>query len=226
MKQVIEQEKAWEMIRGAKSAGGQIVSATIHVRVSETANQSDFRKTVSAIFEDGFLQPRGRAVIVWGEQAADISDVANLWLHYGIVESSDILSTCRNLAGKAGFGDVGRLRLTCVLEFSERNRVVTLHDLAYPARGGEAVADTVALRPYKAVSDKGEYTFQTISELKDFLTKVKDAETHQFDDKTGKWVRWVEVEQTEDTLVVNIPSQKGSRKLQIDLQTGKVEEKK
>jgi hypothetical protein len=226
MKQVIEQEKAWEMIRGAKSAGGQIVSASIHVRVTESANASDFQKTVSAILDDGFKQPRGRTVIVWGEQAAEISDVANLWLHYGTVESSDILSTCRSLAGKAGFGETGRLRLTCVLEFSERNRMVTLHDLAYPARGGEAVADTVALRPYKAVSEKGEYTFRTVPELKEFLSKVKDAETHKFDDKTGKWVRWVEVEQTEDTLLVNIPRQKGSRKLKIDLQTGKVEEEK
>ncbi|MHA2427261.1 MAG: hypothetical protein ACXADB_04465 [Candidatus Hermodarchaeia archaeon] len=226
MKQVIAQEKAWEMIRGAKSAGGQIVSASIHVRITESTNASDFQKTVSAILDDGFTQPRGRAVIVWGEQAADISDVANLWLHYGTVESSDILSTCRNLAGKAGFGETGRLRLTCVLEFSERNRMVTLHDLAYPARGGEAVADTVALRPYKAISEKGEYTFRTVPELKEFLSKVKDAETHKFDDKTGKWVRWVEVEQTEDKLLVSIPSQKGSRKLQIDLQTGKVEEEK
>ncbi|MFX1565604.1 MAG: hypothetical protein ACFFCH_06400 [Promethearchaeota archaeon] len=226
MKQVIEQEKAWEMIRGAKSAGGQIISATIHVRISESNSNSDFQKTVSAILGDGFSQPRGRAVVVWGEQATDISDVANLWLHYGQVESTEILSTCRNLAGKAGFGETGKLRLTCVIEFSERNRVVTLHDLAYPARGGEAVADTVALRPFKAVSDKGEYTFQTVPELKKFLTKVKDAETHRFDDKTGKWVRWVEVEQQEDTLVVNIPSQKGSKTLQINLQTGKVEEKK
>ncbi len=226
MKQVIAQEKAWEMIRGAKSAGGQIVSASIHVRITESTKASDFRKTVSAILDDGFTQPRGRAVIVWGEQAAEISDVANLWLHYGTVESSDILSTCRNLAGKAGFGETGRLRLTCVLEFSERNRTVTLHDLAYPARGGEAVADTVALRPYKAISEKGEYTFRTVPELKEFLSKVKDAETHKFDGKTGKWVRWVEVEQTEDKLVVSIPSQKGSRKLQIDLQTGKVEEEK
>jgi hypothetical protein len=226
MKQVIAQEKAWEMIRGAKSAGGQIVSASIHVRITESTNASDFQKTVSAILDDGFTQPRGRAVIVWGEQAAEISDVANLWLHYGIVESSDILSTCRNLAEKAGFGETGRLRLTCVIEFSERNRMVTLHDLAYPARGGEAVADTIALRPYKAISEKGEYTFRTVLELKEFLNKVKDAETHKFDDKTGKWVRWVEVEQTEDKLLVNIPSQKGSRKLQIDLQTGKVEEEK
>ncbi len=226
MKQVIAQEKAWEMIRGAKSAGGQIVSASIHVRITESTNASDFQNTVSAILDDGFTQPRGRAVIVWGEQAAEISDVANLWLHYGTVESSDILSTCRNLAGKAGFGETGRLRLTCVLEFSERNRMVTLHDLAYPARGGEAVADTVALRPYKAISEKGEYTFRTVPELKEFLSKVKDAETHKFDDKTGKWVRWVEVEQTEDKLLVSIPSQKGSRKLQIDLQTGKVEEEK
>jgi len=226
MKQVISQEKAWEMIRGAKSTGGQIVSAKIQVRISESTKASDFQKTVKAILDDGFTQPRGRAVIVWGEQAADISDVANLWLQYGSVESSEILSTCRNLASKAGFGETGKLRLTCVLEFSERNRIVTLHDLAYPARGGEAVADTVALRPYKAVSDKGEYTFRTVPELKEFLNKVKDAETHKFDDKTGKWVRWVEVEQTEDTLVVSIPSQKGSRKLQIDLQTGKVEEKK
>ncbi|MHA2406749.1 MAG: hypothetical protein ACXACH_08350 [Candidatus Hermodarchaeia archaeon] len=208
MKQVIAQEKAWEMIRGAKSAGGQIVSASIHVRITESTNASDFQKTVSAILDDGFTQPRGRAVIVWGEQAADISDVANLWLHYGTVESSDILSTCRNLAGKAGFGETGRLRLTCVLEFSERNRMVTLHDL------------------YKAISEKGEYTFRTVPELKEFLSKVKDAETHKFDDKTGKWVRWVEVEQTEDKLLVSIPSQKGSRKLQIDLQTGKVEEEK
>jgi hypothetical protein len=226
MKQVIAQEKAWEMIRGAKSAGGQIVSASIHVRVTESTNASDFQKTVSAILDDSFTQPRGRAVIVWGEQAAEISDVANLWLHYGTVESSDILSTCRNLAGKAGFGETGRLRLTCVLEFSERNRMVTLHDLAYPARGGEAVADTVALRPFKAISEKGEYTFRTVPELKEFLGKVKDAETHKFDDKTGKWLRWVEVEQTEDKLLVSIPSQKGSRKLQIDLQTGKVEEEK
>ena len=226
MKQVIAQEKAWEMIRGAKSAGGQIVSASIHVRITENTNASDFQKTVSAILSDGFTQPRGRAVIVWGEQAAEISDVANLWLHYGTVESSDILSTCRNLAGKAGFGETGRLRLTCVIEFSERNRMVTLHDLAYPARGGDAVADTVALRPYKAISEKGEYTFRTVPELKEFLSKVKDAETHKFDDKTGKWVRWVEVEQTEDKLLVSIPSQKGSRKLQIDLQTGKVEEEK
>jgi hypothetical protein len=226
MKQVIAQEKAWEMIRGAKSAGGQIVSASIHVRITESTNSSDFQKTVSAILDDGFTQQRGRAVIVWGEQAAEISDVANLWLHYGLVESSDILSTCRNLAGKAGFGETGRLRLTCVIEFSERNRMVTLHDLAYPARGGEAVADTIALRPYKAISEKGEYTFRTVPELKEFLSKVKDAETHKFDDKTGKWVRWVEVEQTEDKLLVNIPSQKGSRKLQIDLQTGKVEEEK
>ena len=226
MKQVIAQEKAWEMIRGAKSAGGQIVSASIHVRITESTTTSDFQKTVSAILTDGFTQPRGRAVIVWGEQAAEISDIANLWLHYGTVESSDILSTCRNLAGKAGFGETGRLRLTCVIEFSERNRMVTLHDLNYPARGGEAVVDTVALRPYKAISEKGEYTFRTVPELKEFLTKVKDAETHKFDDKTGKWVRWVEVEQTEDKLLVNIPSQKGSRKLQIDLQTGKVEEEK
>ncbi|MFX1510626.1 MAG: hypothetical protein ACFFBR_10000 [Promethearchaeota archaeon] len=226
MKQVIEQEKAWEMIRGAKSAGGQIISATIHVRISESNTNSDFQKTVSAILADGFSKPRGRAVVVWGEKSADISDVASLWLHYGQVESTEILSTCRNLAGKAGFGETGKLRLTCVIEFSERNRVVTLHDLAYPARGGEAVADTIALRPFKAVSDKGEYTFQTVPELKEFLTKVKDAETHRFDDKTGKWVRWVEVEQQEDKLVVNIPRQKGSKTLQIDLQTGKVEEKK
>lgn len=226
MKQVIAQEKAWEMIRGAKSAGGQIVSATIHIRIAESINPTDFQKTVSAILDDGFTQPRGRAVIVWGEQAADISDIANLWLSYGVIESSEILSTCRNLAGKAGFGEMGRLRLTCVLEFSERNRMVTLHDLAYPAKGGEAVADTIALRPYKAVSEKGEYTFRTLPELKEFLTKVKDAETHKFDDKSGKWVRWIEVEQTEDKLLVNIPRQKGSKKLQIDLQTGKVEEKK
>ena len=67
MKQVIAQEKAWEMIRGAKSAGGQIVSASIHVRITENTNASDFQKTVSAILSDGFTQPRGRAVIVWGD---------------------------------------------------------------------------------------------------------------------------------------------------------------
>ncbi len=65
-----------------------------------------------------------------------------------------------------------------------------------------------------------------MEELKDFLKKVKDVETHKFDDKSGKWVRWVEVEQTEDKLVVNIPRQKGSKQLRIDLETGKVEEKK
>ena len=54
MKQVIAQEKAWEMIRGAKSAGGQIVSATIHIRITESTNPSDFQKTVSAILGDGF----------------------------------------------------------------------------------------------------------------------------------------------------------------------------
>ena len=226
LKQVIDQEKAWDMIRGVKSAGGEIASATIHVRVTESANEADFRNTVNAILDEGLAQPRGRAVIVWGEKATEINDIANLWMHYGVVESSEILSTCRNLAGKAGFGETGQIRLTCVLEFSERNRVVTLHDLAYPARGGEAVADTVALRPYKAVSEKGEYTFKTLTELKEFLEKVKDAETHKFDDKTGKWVRWVEVEQTEDKLFISIPSQKGSRRLQIDLKTGKVEEKK
>ncbi|MFX0167886.1 MAG: hypothetical protein ACFE89_00900 [Candidatus Hodarchaeota archaeon] len=226
MKQIIEQEKAWEMIRGAKSAGGQVISATIHVRVSEENDDVDFDKTVNAILSEGFSQPRGRVVVVWGEQGIGINNSANLWLRYGKVEASNILQICRNLAGKAGFGDAGRLRLTCSLEFPERNRVVTLHDLDYPARGGEAVADTHALRPYKAVSDKGEYTFLTLQELKDFLTKVKDAETHQFDDKTGKWIRWVEVEQNEDQLLVNIPRQKGSRKLQIDLKTGKVEEKK
>lgn len=226
MKQVIEQEKAWEMIRGAKSTGGQVVSALIHVRVSEGTDDVDFDKTVNAILTEGFNQPRGRAVLVWGEQEIGINNSANLWLRYGSVEASTILKTCRNLAGKAGFGDAGRLRLTCTIEFAERNRVVTLHDLDYPARGGEAVADTHALRPYKAISEKGEYTFHTLQELKEFLGKVKNAETHQFDDKTGKWVRWVEVEQKEDQLVVNIPSQKGSRQLQIDLKTGKVEEKK
>jgi hypothetical protein len=226
LKQVIAQEKAWDMIRGAKSAGGEIASATIHVRITESAHEADFKNTVKAILEEGLTQPRGRALVVWGERATDVNDVANLWLRYGVVESSEILSTCRNLAGKAGFGETGRIRLTCVLEFSERNRVVTLHDLAYPARGGEAVVDTVALRPYKAVSEKGEYTFQTLAELKEFLDRVKDAETHKFDDKTGNWVRWVEVEQTDDKLFVSIPSQKGSRRLQIDLKTGKVEEKK
>jgi hypothetical protein len=226
LKQVIALEKAWDMIRGVKNAGGEITSATIHVRVTESVNESNFKNTVKVILDEGLTQPRGRALVVWGERATDINDVANLWLRYGVVESAEILSTCRNLAGKAGFGETGRIRLTCVLEFSERNRVVTLHDLAYPARGGEAVADTVALRPYKAVSEKGEYTFQTLIELKEFLDKVKDAETHKFDDKTGKWVRWVEVEQTDDKLLVSIPSQKGSRRLQIDLKTGKVEEKK
>lgn len=226
MKQVIEQEKAWEMIRGAKSAGGQVVSASIHVRIIESSNDVDFYKTTEAILGEGFNQPRGRVVVVWGEHATGINNLTNLWLHYGTIEASDIITTCRKLAEKAGFGETGRLRLTCSIEFSERNRVVTLHDLAYPARGGEAVADTFALRPYKAVSTKGEYTFRTLQELKDFLKKVKDAETHKFDDKTGKWVRWVEVEQTEDKLLVNIPSQKGSRQLQIDLETGKVEEKK
>ena len=226
LKQVIEQEKAWEMIRGAKSAGGQIASATIHVRISESSNEADFQKTVESILSEGFNQPRGRAVVVWGEQGSGINNLANLWIRYGTVEASDILTTCRNLAGKAGFGEAGRLQLTCTIEFSERNRVVTLHDLTYPARGGEAVADTLALRPYKAVSPKGEYTFRTVPELKDFLQKVKDAETHKFDDATGKWVRWVEVEQLDDKLVVNIPSQKGSRQLQINLETGKVEEKK
>ncbi len=226
LKQVIAQEKAWEMIRGAKSAGGQIVSATIHVRVSEGNKPVDFQKTVNSILTNGFSQPRGRAVVVWGEHASGINNIANLWLHYGPIESSVILTTCRNLAGNTGFGETGRLRLTCTIEFSERNRVVTLHDLAYPARGGEAVVDTIALRPYKAVSEKGEYTFRTVQELNDFLVKVKDAEIHKFEDKSGKWVRWVEIEQTEDKLLVNIPSQKGSRKLQIDLETGKVEEKK
>jgi hypothetical protein len=226
VKQVIEQEKAWEMIRGAKSAGGQVVSAVIHVRVSEGSGDVDFEKTVKAILTEGFSHPRGRTVVVWGEQEAGINNTANLWLRYGSIEASKILTTCRNLAGKAGFGDAGRLRLTCIIEFSERNRVVTLHDLDYPARGGEAVVDTHALRPFKAVSEKGEYTFHTQGELKDFLRKVKDAETHQFDDKTGKWVRWVEVEQKEDQLVVSIPSQNGSRCLQIDLKTGKVVEKK
>lgn len=214
------------MIRGAKSAGGQVVAAVIHIRISEGTDDVDFDKTVKAILTEGVSQPRGRAVLVWGEQELGINNSANLWLRYGSVEASTVLKICRNLAGKAGFGDTGRLRLTCTIEFSERNRVVTLHDLDYPARGGEAVADTHALRPFKAISDKGEYTFHTLHELKEFLGKVKDAETHQFDDKTGKWVRWVEVEQKEDQLVVNIPSQKGSRQLQIDLKTGKVEEKK
>jgi hypothetical protein len=226
MKQVIEQEKAWEMIRGAKSAGGQVVSATIHVRITESSEGVNFYKTTEAILSEGFTQPRGRVVVVWGEHAKGINNLANLWFHYGKVEASDIITTCRKLAEKAGFGEMGRLRLTCSIEFSERNRIVTLHDLAYPSRGGEAVADTFALRPFKAVSSKGEYTFRTQQELKEFLNKVKDAETHKFDDKTGKWVRWVEVEQTEDKLVVNIPSKKGSRQLQIDLETGKVEEKK
>ncbi len=226
MKQVIEQEKAWEMIRGAKSAGGQIVSATIHVRITEETDGMDFYKTVASILTEGFAQPRGRAVIVWGEQATGINNIANLWIHFGSVDASDVLSACRNLAGKAGFGETGRLRLTCTLEFSERNRIVTVYDLIYPARGGETVADTLALRPFKAVSAKGEYTFRTLHELKEFLAKVKDAETYKFDDKTSKWIRWIEVEQTEDKLVVNIPSRKGSRQLQIDLESGKVQERK
>ncbi|MFW9831291.1 MAG: hypothetical protein ACFFD8_05910, partial [Candidatus Thorarchaeota archaeon] len=157
MKQVIEQEKAWEMIRSAKSAGGKIVAATIHIRISEGANNTDFFKTVGILVPEGLNQPRGRAVVVWGEHTAGINNSANLWMHYGSIESADLLATCRNLAGIASFGDIGRLRLTCTIEFSERNRVVTLHDLAYPARGGEAVADTLALRPYKAISAKGEY---------------------------------------------------------------------
>lgn len=226
LKQVIDQEKAWEMIRGAKSAGGQIISATIHIRISEDTNNIDFFKTVGTLVPEGLNQPRGRVVVVWGEHASGINNSANLWMHYGFIDSADLLTTCRNLAGIASFGETGRLRLTCTLEFSERNRVVTLHNLIYPARGGEAVADTFALRPYKAISAKGEYTFRTLPELKEFLDKVKDAETHMFDEKTGKWVRWVEVEQTEDSLLVNIPSKKGSRQLQINLETGKVEEKK
>lgn len=226
MKQVLEQEKAWEMIRGAKSAGGQVISAMIQIRITETTKNEDFFSTVQDILNTGFDQPRGRAVIVWGEEARNINNIANLWLHYGLIESSDLLKNCRNIAGKAGFGEGGRLRVTCTLEFPERNRVVTLHDLAYPARGGNCVADTIAKRPFKAVSAKGEYTFQSPQELRDFLKKVKDAETYKFDDKTGKWARWVEVEQLDDKLVISIPSQKGSRKLQIDLASGQVEEKK
>lgn len=226
MKQVLEQEKAWEMIRGAKAADGQIISATIHVRVSEGPKGVDFFKSVRALLHEGFDQPRGRAVVVWGERALDIANTANLWFHFGIITASELLKTCRRFAGKAGFGEVGQLRITCTIEFPSRNRIVTLHDLSYPAKGGECIADTLVLQPFKAVSSTGEYMFRNVYELKEFLKSVKDAETYVIDEKTGKWVRWVEVEQKEDTLIISIPTMKGHRRLLVDLTTGKVQEKK
>ena len=226
MKQVIEQEKAWDMVRGVEKADGQIVAVTIHVQASEGAKSVDFFETARTIIDEGFGQPRGRAVIVWGERAMSIANSANLWLYYGNAKAAQLLTTCRNLAGKAGFGEVGRLRVTCSLEYPGRNQIVTLHDMSYPPRGGECLADMSPLHSFKAVSSSGEFTFRTVHELKKFLKTVKGAETYVFDEKAGKWARWVEVEQTEDKLVINIPTPKGRRQILVDLTTGRIEEEK
>jgi hypothetical protein len=226
MKQVLEQEKAWEMIRGAKAADGQIISATIHIKVSEGPKGVDFFKSVRELIHDGFDQPRGRVVVVWGERALDIENSATFWFYFGTIKASELLKICRRFAGKAGFGEFGQLRVTCTIEFPSRNRVVTLNDLSYPAKGGECIADTQVLKPFKAVSSTGEYMFHNVHELKEFLKSVKDAESYIIDEKTGKWVRWVEIEQKEDTLIISIPTQKGHRRLLVDLATGKVQEKK
>ncbi len=226
MKQTLAQEKAWDMIRGADTAGGVIVSALIHVQVSEGVESVDFFETIRKLVGEGFSQPRGRLVVVWGERAMNIENSGSLRLYYGAIKPKQLLTTCRNLAGKSGFGESGRLQVTCSIEFPERNRIVVLYNLSYPARGGDCIADTKPLNPFKAVSSTGEYTFPNVQELKEFLKKVKNAETYVFDEKTGKWTRWIEVEHSQDDLVINIPTQSGTRQVHVDLKSGKVKEKK
>jgi len=214
------------MVRGAEGAGGAIVSATLRLRVSD-AEEAVFFGTVRDLMLECFEQPRGRAVVVWGEKEMGLSNTANLWLYYGKIEASQLLSICRGLAEKVGFGGGGQLRVTCTIEYSERNQMVTIHDAAYPPRSVECLADTSPLHRFKAVSATGrEYTFRTAQELREFLRTVKGADTYVFDERAGKWVRWVEVDHKEDQLVITIPASSGHRRLIVDLATGKVKEGK
>jgi hypothetical protein len=219
------EQKAWEIVRGVEAAKGKIVSATVHIRLNEGETSSSFFKTVSELLREGFGQPRGRAVITWGEREMDIETTASLWLYYGIVEAAHLLAICRNLAGKTGFGEEGRLQVTCTIEYASQNQLVIINDMSYPARGVECIVETTALKPFKAVSPTGEYTFRSAHELREFLKTVTGAETYVFEEETGKWVRWVEIQQLENELVISIPSASGSRKLVVDLDTGKIKEK-
>ncbi len=219
------EQKAWEIVRGADAAKGKIVSATVHIRLDEREGGSGFFKTLREVLGEGFNQPRGRVVVVWGEREMDIETTANLWLYYGIVDAAHLLAICRNLASKTGFGEEGRLQVTCMLEYAAKNQLVTINDMSYPARGVECLVEMTALKPFKAVSTTGEYTFRSAHELREFLKTVTGAETYVFEEKTGKWIRWVEVEQLENELVISIPTPTGSRKLVIDLASGKIKEK-
>lgn len=219
------EQKAWELVRGAEAAKGKIVSATVHIRLTEREASSRFFKTLRELLGEAFDQPRGRVTAVWGEREMDIETTANLFLYYGIVEATRLLAICRNLAGKTGFGEDGRLQVTCTLEYPSQNQLIVINDLTYPARGVECVVDITAIRSFKAVSSTGEYTFRSAYELREFLKTVKGAKTYVFEEKTGKWIRWVEIEQRENELVISIPTSAGSRKLVVDLDSGKIKEK-
>ncbi len=219
------EQKAWEIVRGADAAKGKIVSATVNIRLNEGKTSSTFFKTLSELLKDGFDQPRGRAVVTWGERKMDIETTASLWLYYGDVEAAHLLAICRNLAGKTGFGEEGRLQVTCTLEYASKNQLIIINDMSYPARGVECLVEITALKPYKAVSAAGEYTFHSAHELREFLKTVKGAETYVFEEETGKWIRWVEVEQLENELIISIPTSSGARKLVVDLDSGKIKEK-
>jgi hypothetical protein len=224
LRQFMTEQKAWELVRGAKASKGKIVSATIHIRLTEGEASSSFFKTLRELLAEGFDQPRGRVAVVWGEREVDIETTANLWLYYGIVEAANLLAVCRNLAGKTGFGEEGRLQVTCTIEYPSQNQLIVMNNVTYPARGVECVVDISVLKPFKAVSSTGEYTFSTANELREFLKTVKGAETYVYEEKSGKWVRWIEVEQLENELVINIPTASGSRKLVVDLDSGKIKE--
>jgi hypothetical protein len=225
LKQFMTEQKAWELVRGAEASKGKIVSATVHIRLTEGEASSSFFNTLRELLREGFEQPRGRAVVTWGEREMDIETTASLWLYYGNVEAAHLLAICRNLAGKTGFGEAGRLQVTCTLEYPSQNQLIVINDVTYPARGIECVVDITALKPFKAVSDTGEYAFRSAHELREFLKTVKGADTYVFEEKTGKWVRWVEVEQLENELVISIPTPAGSRKLVVDLDSGRIKEK-
>ncbi|MFX1474909.1 MAG: hypothetical protein ACFFCO_05435 [Promethearchaeota archaeon] len=218
------EQKAWELVRGAEAAKGKIVSVTVHIRLTEGEASSSFFKTLRELLDEGFDQPRGRVTVVWGEREADIETTANLWFYYGGVEAAHLLAVCRNLAGKTGFGEEGRLQVTCTIEYPSRNQLVIINDVTYPARGVECVVDISVLKPFKAVSSSGEYVFSSAHELREFLKTVKGAKTYVYEEKTGKWIRWVEVEQLENELVINIPTASGFRKLVVDLDSGKIKE--
>jgi len=225
LKHFIPEQEAWDMVRGVEGAGGAIVSATLRLRVADAGEDVDFFETVRDLLLECFEQPRGRAVVVWGERGMGLSNTASLWLYYGRVEAAQLLGICRGLAEKVGFGGGGQLRVTCTLEYPEQNQVVTIHDVSYPPRSVDCLADTSPIHRFKAVSSTGgEYTFRTAQEMKEFLRTVKGADTYVFDDRTGKWMRWVELDHKEDQLVITIPTPTGRRRLVVDLATGRVKE--